>query len=137
MIGPPVIVADNERIQDSYNESVPEIKIKVYSPSKVICHNITEVDSMLVQQKDIEVRTERILIKESFHDAVVTVNGIEITFVLYRSKTGGSRIFNVKVCNSYGQSSFDVLLNPFGMYILQCITSCQIKKYWNKHRVNC
>lgn len=116
MIGPPVIAADTKRVQDSNKESAVEIKIKVYSPSKITCHNITEVDSMFVLQQDIKVRTERILIKESFHDAVVTVNGIEITFVLYRTITCGYRKFNVTVCNNYGQSSFIVVLKPFGMF---------------------
>lgn len=117
MIGSPVFAADNKRFQDSFKKSEAEIKVKVYSPSKIICNDITEVDSMLILQQDIEVREERILIKESFHDAVVTVDGIEITFVLYRLTTGGSRKFNVTVCNSYGQSSFVVVLKPFGMYI--------------------
>lgn len=89
----------------------------MFSPSKIICHNITEVDSMFVLQQDIKVRIERILIKESFHDAVVTVNGIEITFVLYRTTTCGSRKFNVTVCNNYGESSFVVVLKPVGMCI--------------------
>ncbi|CAC5417638.1 unnamed protein product [Mytilus coruscus] len=37
-----VFSGDNKRIQDN-KESAVEIKVKVYSPSEIICHHITEI----------------------------------------------------------------------------------------------
>ncbi|CAC5368456.1 unnamed protein product [Mytilus coruscus] len=73
-IGPPVFAADNRQIKDNSKKSEVEIKVKVYSPSEIICHKITEVVGLSVRQQDVEVRMEHSLIKESFHDAIVTVN---------------------------------------------------------------
>lgn len=73
VIGPPVITADTIRIQKGYKESAVKIKINVYSPLEIICHNITEVDGMSVRQQDMKVRMEHILFKESFYNAIVTV----------------------------------------------------------------
>lgn len=114
MIGPPIITTDNKRIQNRYTESAVTIKINVYSPLEIICHNITEVDGMSVRQQDMKVRMEHILIKESFYNAIVTVNGIEIIFILHGLSSSESHELNVTVCNSYGQSSFIVNSEPFG-----------------------
>ncbi|CAC5368461.1 unnamed protein product [Mytilus coruscus] len=116
-IGPPVFVAANKRIQDNNIEASVAIKVKVYSTSAIICHNIEEVGNMSVKLQYLEVRTKYILLKENFHDAIVTVNGLEIIFVLNGLNLHGSRKFSVTVCNSYGESSFDVIWKPFGMFI--------------------
>ncbi|CAC5411923.1 unnamed protein product [Mytilus coruscus] len=107
-IGPPVFATTNEQIQVNNIEASVEIKVKVYSSSTIICHNITEVGSMSVKLQYMKVRTNHVLLKEIFYDAIVTVNGSEIIFVLNGLNLHGSRKFNVTVCNSYGQSSFIV-----------------------------
>ncbi|XP_052079669.1 uncharacterized protein LOC127717851 isoform X2 [Mytilus californianus] len=114
--GPPVFSGDNRRIPDNNKESKVEIKVKVYSPSEIICHHITEIGGKLVRLQNMEVRMKHILIKESFHDAIVTVNGIEITFVLHGLYSFGCRKFNVTVCNRYGQSSVYVDLQQYVSY---------------------
>lgn len=88
--------------------------MKVYSSSTITCHNITEVGSLSVKVQYIKVRTNHVLLKERFHDAIVTVNGIEVIFVVNGLNVHGSRKFNVTVCNSYGQSSF--IVESFGKF---------------------
>ncbi|XP_052079679.1 uncharacterized protein LOC127717860 isoform X2 [Mytilus californianus] len=95
-------------------EASVAIKVKVYSSLAINCHDIEEVGNMSVKLQYLEVRTNYILLKESFHDAIVTVNGLEIILILNGLNVHGSRKFNVTVCNIYGDSSFDVIWKPFG-----------------------
>ncbi|XP_052079676.1 uncharacterized protein LOC127717859 isoform X2 [Mytilus californianus] len=102
--GPPVFAANNKRFQKITKESAIKLKVNVYSSSQITCHDITEVGSISLTKK-IGVTTRHILIKETFHGAIVTLNGTEIVFVLNGLNAGGLHSFNVTVCNIYGQCS--------------------------------
>lgn len=115
MPGSPVFAADNKHNQDIYIDSSVKIKVNVYSSSKLKCFNITEVDSTSVISTEVE--THPVLIKESVHGAIVTLNGTEIIFTLKELNSGGSRLFNITVCNNFGMSSFVVHLKLYsGMF---------------------
>lgn len=111
--GLPVFAADNKRIQESAIDTVVEIKVKIYSSSLITCHNIT-VGNMLIRLQDMKVRMQHILIKEHFHDAIVTVKGFEIIFALLGLNFRRSLEFNVTVCNTYGESS--LIVNSVGKF---------------------
>lgn len=108
MPGPPVFATNNKNIQYNNMESSVEIIVNVYSSSEIKCHNITEIGSLSVPPRDVYVNKRPILLKENFYNAIITLNGTEIIFVLYGLNSHGYRKFNVTMCNSYGQSSFVV-----------------------------
>lgn len=89
-------------------ESSIEIKVNVYSAPEIKCHNITEIGSLSVPPRHVDVNKRSILLNENFYNATITLNGTEIIFVLYGLNSHGYRKFNVTICNSYGQSSFVV-----------------------------
>ncbi|CAC5424852.1 unnamed protein product [Mytilus coruscus] len=111
--GPPVFAANNKQFQEITKESAIKLKVNVYSSSQITCHNITEVGSVSLT-KTIGVTTRHILIKETFHGAIVTLNGTEIAFVLNGLNAGELHSFNVTVCNIYGQCSFVIKSKYFG-----------------------
>lgn len=111
-----MFTANNKRIKYSQKDSDIKIKINVYSPSEIKCHNITEVDSMSVIFRHTEVEINYVLLKESFHGTIITVNSTEVIFVLHGIKSSRFRKFNVTLCNIYGQNSLIVESNPLGIF---------------------
>lgn len=118
MTGPPVFATKNEKFQSFAEGSTAEVKIYVYSSSAIKCYNLTEISSKASKPKDIDVKINSILLRESFHDALITVNGTEISFVWNALNDHGPAKFNVTVCNRYGQDSFVILTKPTGMFII-------------------
>ncbi|CAG2239376.1 unnamed protein product [Mytilus edulis] len=116
--GPPVFATNNENIQSFVKGSAAEVKVNVYSTSAIKCYNLTEISSKSLTLSDIDVEINSILLRESFHDAFITVNGTEISFVLKELNDHGPRTFNVTVCNSYGQESFVIHSKPTVNYSL-------------------
>ncbi|VDI64121.1 Hypothetical predicted protein [Mytilus galloprovincialis] len=103
--GPPVFAANTKRFQKVTTESSIKLTVNVYSSSKITCHDITEVDGTPLP-KEIGVTTRPVLIKETFHDTNVTLNGTEIVFVLNGLNAVEFHSFNITMCNNYGRSSF-------------------------------
>lgn len=108
-----MFAANTKRFQEITTESSIKLKVNVYSSSKITCHDITEVDGTPLS-KEIGVTTRPVLIKETFHDTNVTLNGTEIVFVLNGLNAVELHSFKITMCNNYGRSSFVINSKHFG-----------------------
>ncbi|CAG2201490.1 unnamed protein product [Mytilus edulis] len=111
--GPPVFASYNELFKDRNKESEIKIRVNLYSSYQITCHDITEVGgTSLTREVDVKLRSVRI--KEMFHGAIVTLNGTEIIFVLNGLNADRFHLYNITVCNIYGQSSVVISSKSIG-----------------------